>query len=472
MTIRLRLTLLYSGILVIIIALFGIVVFGILDRTLRNRVDDNLLQVLDDLEPDVQRMMTPDGEIEYTPSSSVDTFHSPGVFVQLWLVNNRDYPFNLSHSGHMYHAPLDPDVLDTRQQTETTVTIDDVNLRVITRPVVVDDQIVGHLQAASSLEPVESATERLLWIMLASGLAATIVSFGLGNWLASRALSPINRISETARAIVVTDDLSRRVPIHQRQDELGSLVTTINQMLERLEKLFNTQRRFVADISHELRTPITAIQGHIELMQRFGSDASSLDIINNETQRMAQLVGDLLLLAQADLGRLPLARYPVELEALVLKVHNYARTLSQDRVQVELGTLDHAVAEVDEERLKQLLHNLISNALQYTSENGTLTLSLHHCGDCAEIRVADTGIGIPAQHLPHIFERFYRVDEARSRHEGGAGLGLSIATWIAEAHGGKLIATSEVGQGSTFIVRLPLLPEKHPQQPPTANTPK
>jgi two-component system OmpR family sensor kinase len=280
----------------------------------------------------------------------------------------------------------------------------------------------------------------------------------LGDNLTIRALRPVDTIAQTARQITAADDLGRRIP-YESQDELGQLTKTFNQTLERLERLFNAQRRFVADVSHEMRTPLTTIRGNISLMRRIGYDEESVAAIDGETQRMTRLVEDLLLLAKADAGRLSLEKQLVELDTLVLEVYNQAHILSEDKVSVHLGQLDQARVMGDSDRLKQLLLNLVSNGLKYTPEGGDVTLSLNRDDEWVRVDVTDTGVGIPAEDLPHIFDRFYRVDKARSRVMGGTGLGLSIAHWIAEAHGGQLSVVSEVGKGSTFTVKLPLAPE-------------
>jgi heavy metal sensor kinase len=462
--IRQRLTLLYSTILLTIIIFFGMAVFGILDRTLRVQVDDNLSKVLNDVEKKIWASFNEDYQLDYTPYAwpNTNTFQSPGVYIQLWH-SESDTPINLSQNLWWYHYPLDKRMLHVHKETYTDKTTEDgVHLRVLTRPMMVstgngeEPYPIAHLQAATSLESIENATDRLLKIMLVGGVFAVVISVILGNWLAGRALRPISKITDTAQGIVAAEDLSRRIPYDGTNDELGSLTTTINEMLSRLEKLFNTQRRFVADVSHELRTPVTAIQGHVELLQRIGSDPDSLMAIESESKRMARLVGDLLLLAQADVGRLPLNITDVELDTLLLAVYNQAKVLNQKNIQVRLGHLEPIIVKADSDRLKQLLLNLVTNSLKYTPDDGKLILSLRTQGEWVEISVEDTGTGIPAEDLPQIFDRFYRVDRSRTREAGGTGLGLAIAKWIAESHHGTLSVMSEMGKGTTFVLRLPL----------------
>jgi signal transduction histidine kinase len=234
-------------------------------------------------------------------------------------------------------------------------------------------------------------------------------------------------------------------------------------MLERLDRLFQAQQRLGADVSHELRTPLTTIRGNVDLLRRGAADdpeerAAALDTIQAETDRMNRLVADLLLLAQAEAG-MRLEKQPVELDTLILQVYRQAQLMSAtrfpsgERVAIHLGHEDQASVEGDPDRLKQLLLNLIDNALKYTSPGGHITLSLYRDEDWVRVSVADTGIGIPSDALPHIFDRFFR---AQREGRKGAGLGLSIARWIAEAHDGRLSVESQVGRGTTFTLWLPI----------------
>lgn len=454
MTIRLRLTLLYSAFLIAIIALFGVAVYSVLDRTLRTQIDNDLEQVLDDTEGDIRDNVTEDGELAVAPLP-LNTFQSESTYVQLWVVDD-DLLVNLSRSLGTYNQSLDASALENSQQSYSTVTIDDNALRVLTRPIDVDGVTVAYIQAAAPLKPVTDATSRLLTIMGTLGVGLVIGSGVLGYFMALNALKPISKINETARAIVAAEDLNRRVPYANHHDELSAMTATINNMLERLEKLFNAQQQFVSDISHELRTPITAIQGHVEIMQRFGYDKDSMQAVARSTYRMVQLVEDLMMLANADIGRMKPRTTPISLDALVLMVYEKAHSANtRNGVHIQLGEIEPITVEADPSLLSQLLDHLLSNAICYTDTDGEVTLSLQRSHQWAEISVADTGVGIAEENLHQIFDRFYRVDASRTRPGGGSGLGLSIAMWIAKAHGGELTVRSKVGEGSTFTVHLP-----------------
>jgi two-component system, OmpR family, sensor kinase len=351
--------------------------------------------------------------------------------------------------------------------------LDDSHLRVITRPLKTEDgYTVAHMQAAMSLDTVDEASQQLKKIMILGSGIALFVSVILGDWLARRALRPIANITRTADHIIVAEDLNSRIPYDGPMDEIGSLITTLNQMISRLEASFNTQQRFVGDVSHELRTPLTAIQSHVDLIERYGltgKDDKSLKFVKSEVRRMSRLVGDLLTLAQADMGQLPVIETEVQLDTLLLDLYSQAKILSQDKVKIALGDFDQILVRGDEDRLQQLLLNLVTNALKFTPEGGTIKLSLRQTPTHAEIEVKDTGIGIPPDDLPHIFDRFYRVDKARARAMGGAGLGLSIAKWIADIHQGDLRVESVVGEGTTFTLALPLHPEDLSDDPAKEN---
>jgi two-component system OmpR family sensor kinase len=319
-----------------------------------------------------------------------------------------------------------------------------------------DGRVLGTVQILSSLATIDAATERLFKVMLGVGIVALLLSFMVGSVIAGQGLQPIDAISQAARQITASGDLSKRVPYDGPPDELGQLTATFNATLERLERLFMAQKRFVADMSHELRTPLTTVQGNLDLIKRMGYDPTSFEVMDSEIKRMSRLVGDLLLLAQADSGRLPLTEAPVELGTLVLEVFRQAKVLAKE-VDLRLGTIDAVYVKGDADRLKQLVLNIVTNAIKYTPAGGQVVITVGQSGNQALIKVKDTGIGIPKQDLEHIFDRFYRVDKARSRQMGGTGLGLSIARWIVEVHHGRIWAESEVGKGSIFTVQLPCL---------------
>ena len=444
-------------VLAIIIALFGLVVYGLTVVTLYWQIDGSLRETARGIISS-SRVNT---ELSVIAIPQLDRFGVSGIYVQIWKPDATWYASsdNLQH----YRDPLDSDALTNSSQTLRDVLVAGAHLRVMTIPINPDGHLLGYIQTAAPLNQIDLAKNVLLIVLVGGGVAAVVLAAVVGWMSAHRALKPLDTITHTALQISRADDLSRRIPLDGvAHDEVGRLAQAFNDTLERLERLFNTQRRFLADVSHELRTPLTTIRGNVDLLRRMGgADSTSLDAIQSETERMSRLVGDLLLLAQSDAGTLPMAREPVELDTLLLEVFRESQVLAGG-VQLSIGEIDQASILGDRDRLKQLMLNLVSNALKFTPEGGRVSLGLSLVNGWARVVVSDTGVGIPPEELQHVFERFYRIDKARTRSEGGAGLGLAIAQRIAQLHGGRIEAASDgaTGRGSTFSVWLPLAPEK------------
>ena len=291
-------------------------------------------------------------------------------------------------------------------------------------------------------------------------IAAVVVT----HRIAGRAFESVDRMINEVEAITDGRSLHRRLAVDGAGDEFSRLALTLNQMMERLETSFAGLRRFTADASHELKTPLAVLRVDVErAMSPTTAPAErmvALEEALHEITRMADLVGSLLTLARADEGRYDIVREPVELEPLVREVFETAAILGEDAgLGVALPTVDVAVVLGDATRLRQLFLNLVTNAVKYTPRGGTVEVALQRRERTVTFSVRDTGLGISAGDLPHIFERFYRADRARSRtaERSGFGLGLAISKWIAEAHGGTISVRSRLGRGSTFAVTLPLM---------------
>ncbi len=453
MTIRTRLTLWYSSLLATVIVVFGISLFSVLNWAWRSQVHDNMLFIAQQTAVNIV-VNSQTGNLEVQTPAVIDLITYP-YLVQVRQSNGQ--LIQASSNLVRFTDPFDQDMLQSTETVTRDLYVGKTHAYVMTVPIFSSSgTFVGTIQILSSLSTIDAAIDRLFRIMLGVGLVALLLAFMVGSVIAGQALQPIDTISQAAKQITAAGDLSKRIPYQGPPDELGQLTATFNATLERLERLFLTQRRFVADVSHELRTPLTTIQGNLDLLKRYGNDPTSLEAIDSEVKRMSRLVGDLLLLAQADSGRMPLVETSVELGTLAFEVFKQAKVLAQ-QVDLRLGTIDAVHVQGDEDRLKQLLLNLVTNAIKYTPAGGTVTISVIHRDGYAFARVSDTGIGIPEEDLEHIFDRFYRVDKARSRAMGGTGLGLSIASWIAEAHHGRIWAESEIGKGSVFTLQLPSL---------------
>ena len=315
------------------------------------------------------------------------------------------------------------------------------------------------LVIARSTKQIDQALTGLVRTLVIAIPLALALAAGGGIFLARRALKPVDEIAQTAQEIEETD-LSRRINVNTR-DELGRLAATLNAMIGRLEKAFQRQKQFTSDASHELRTPLSVIEAESSLVlqkERPSSDyRQSLEIISQESKQMSSLIDQLLTLARADAGKEQWNFTEVNLGKLISNLSADVEILCQEKgLSFQLDHTQDLVVKGDEARLRELFMNLLDNAIRYTPAPGTVSISLRREGQMAVMAITDTGVGIPAEDIPFIFERFYRVDKSRSRAEGGTGLGLAICRHIAEAHGGKIEVKSQVGAGSTFSVWLPL----------------
>jgi heavy metal sensor kinase len=305
----------------------------------------------------------------------------------------------------------------------------------------------------------ESLAGLIRTLVIAGPLTLVLAGAG-GIFLAQRALKPVDQMTRTAHEIEESD-LSQRIPV-QSKDELGRLASTLNQMIERLEKAFKRQQQFTADASHELRSPLSVIQAESTLALNKERSANeykhSLEVVENEAEHMAKVIDQLLTLARADSGKEQLSIEKIDLGELLASIVENAEILCRDKgIEFRSNLTDSILVSGDRAKLRELFLNLLDNAIRYSPDGGTISLILRRVESMAVISITDTGIGIPEKDIPHIFERFYRVDKARSREQGGAGLGLSICKYIVEAHGGKIEVTSQPGTGSTFSVWLPII---------------
>ena len=453
MSLTQRLTLLYSILLGGILLVFGAGVFLLVNNVLLSQVDDRLAMTADEfigLSGATSLKQVKFGEIPANIGSDVN--------VQVWGLND-ELQDSYGPLGKSQQA-LDPFYTRTVHPKFREVEQGEKILRVLSVPLKYGGGQIAVMQVGTPLDSIKSARTYLLYVLFVIWLyGVIIVGFALYLTL-GQALSPLKSIVETAEAINRADDLSRRIPLQGFEEgEIGDLIQTFNKTLERIEVLFTSQQRFLADVSHELRTPLTVIKGNVDLMRRMKQfDVESLSSIDQEAGRLTRLVGGLLMLAQAESGNLPLNFQPVGLDMLVTEVFQEMHIIAGGKVHVHLTEIDQLQVNGDRDRLKQVLINLVANAIQYTPQNGDVFLSLARVGDQARIICQDTGPGIPAEDLPHIFERFYRAEKSRTRGKTtGFGLGLSITKWIVEHHNGHIEVDSKEGQGTTFAIWLPLI---------------
>jgi heavy metal sensor kinase len=309
-----------------------------------------------------------------------------------------------------------------------------------------------------SIRREEDELRGFAWQLATAGTLVLAVGLVGGWWISARLLRPLGLIAATASSISETS-LSERIDTAKVDRELEELAKVLNATFARLEAAFQRQARFTADASHELRTPLAVVRGQAELAlsrpRRVEEYQSALESCLRAAVRMGALVDGLLTLARADAGKLDVAHEPLDLRRLVEEVIALLSPLAgTSRIRVQ-SNLHPVTVMGDSSRLTQVITNLINNAIQYNHPGGSVQVSLAVKDGWAELAVEDTGVGIPSEDCPHVFERFYRVDKARSRASGGQGLGLAISKSIVEAHGGTIGFRTEAGKGSTFWVRLP-----------------
>jgi len=394
-----------------------------------------------------------------------------GEMAELTALGPDLYVRVVDHNGHLIYeaAGLPPELTtklhaasETAAGHPTTLRLPGDGLwRMVRREVQENGKplYVGHV--AIPLRGVHQALARLLVILLLVVPAVLLLS-SVGAWLLlNRALRPLQEAIQTAQ-VVQAKDFSQRLRVPKTGDEVQALAETFNEMIERLQRSFERMQQFISDASHELRTPLAVLKGEIELGLKTCPRSARCDILaacSSEISRMSRLVETLLFLSNADAEKVALDLKPTPVSRVMEEMAEEAKVLAEAKgVRVELINGSDVVVQADEMRLKQLLLNLIDNAVKYTPESGRMTLSYRSDNGQVELIVADTGIGIEEEHLPRVFDRFYRVDKSRSRAEGGYGLGLAICKWIAEIHHGSLRVESSPGKGSTFSVRLPVEP--------------
>jgi two-component system OmpR family sensor kinase len=449
MSLRKRLTLLFALLMGGVLLLCSLVVFANVSIFMVKNVDQDLKDtaqiILTDLQTD------PYGKIEL--QGLVVKSALKQTFFQVWGADG-----NLQIS----YPPILAVPLDQNGKTAQSILIETIDspvakLRVLSQPILIDQVKVGTLQIAINLSQVTDTQNTLLFVLIlviVLGIAMTsIISWMITN----RVLHPLEDAVATASQISRLDDLSKRIPVKTvRNDEVGVLIRLLNQTFERLEQLFISQQRFLADVSHDLRTPLTVIKGNAELMRKTGwADAESLDSIDEEVNHLTHMVMDLMLLVQAESGKLPLETKPVRLDQVIDEVVKRMKTISEGKLSLSWENPGETWVRGDSYRLKQVFNNLVSNAIQYTCKGGSITIEMSRTPKSVKVNITDTGPGISPQDLPHVFERFFRAEPSRPRtKESGFGLGLAISSWIIKHHHGEIEVKSKLGAGTTFSVRL------------------
>ncbi len=463
MSIHLRLALWYSAVLAITLVLFGLTLYIVRERDLTEAGDNEIASRAHHIASTVRFDFTSRPTLAHVELPPIDAFESPGVYVQV-LHTDYSVAARSDNLGGSEIPVSDPEFGFARSGRNVfyTTRVGDDQVRVYVQPLIIGGNLIGFVQVGRSTGETNSTLHRLRLELLGLGAVSIFIAGGIAWAIAGEALRPIASLTRTARAIAQSKSFSRRLEDVGSRDEMGELGVTFNEMLTSLEDAYASQQRFITDASHELRTPLTTVQANLELLDRQGDGLppperkALVRAAVDETERMSRLVADLLSLARADAGQTLQMRL-VELDRLLLQVYGEAKLLARD-VRLAVGGIDEVYVTGDPDRLKQLILILVDNAIKYTPSGGRVILSLQKDGPSAVVTVADTGIGISPEDLPHIFDRFYRAEKARSSDQEGTGLGLAIARWVVDQHEGEISVESQPGQGSTFIVRFPQAP--------------
>lgn len=448
MSIRMRLAISHSILAVSVFVLVGSVIYIFFERSVRVVVDDSLNARAAEVEGAIRET----GDFSAVPPPAGGTGRARVFSLDRQLLGESP-----AVRDSQIYDPASFNAALTGTRRETTVPFFGGNRRTIYYPLEIDSEVQAIIEVSESLMPTERVLQQARLSFLIAGTLALPAGLLAGWWMARQALIPVNRLTAAVGTLAATGEFHQRVAQPGADDEIGRLARTFNDILERLTVVLDRQQTLVADTSHELRNPLMVVRGNLDLLiHDLPADQrqEAVTEAREEVDRMARLVGDLLFLADADTAG-SIQRAHVELDDILTEIVHDAQLLSPDHI-VQLEANDEVSVLGDAERLRQLVWNLVENAMRYTPAGGTIILSLRRRARVAEIGVTDTGIGIPEEHLPHIFDRFYRVDRGRSRALGGTGLGLSIVRQVAETHGGRVRVRSTPGVGTTFTVFLPL----------------
>jgi len=466
-SVRVRLTLWYLGLLALVLVVFSVGVYALLSQSLYQRLDSAVRNEARALAAAHERLMT-EGKTEVEAAvTAQDERFFPRQATAIFNAEGKVIAEKPTRSGKRVRLPalslLQPDTTFFHTVLEVEQGGQD-GRRVAVRPVV--SQTKGKTYIFAVSQPRDPVVEELATVRRALFIAIplALALAGSGGWfLARRSLAPVVAMSERARQISA-ENLQERLPLVNPRDELGKLASTFNELLTRLETSFNQQRRFMADASHELRTPLYVIRTATDVTlgrehREEHEYRDALKIASEQTHRLTRIVEDMFTLARADSGSRTLDKVDFYLDELITEAARAAEVLATSKgIKFGRGELSEMLCHGDEGLLRQMLMNLLGNAVKHTQSGGEVRISAERKDGNYEIIVADTGTGIPVEAQPHVFERFFRADKARTRSNdgGGAGLGLAIARWIAEAHQGRLELRHSDGSGTVFVAYLPV----------------
>jgi heavy metal sensor kinase len=462
LTLRSRLTLVYAAVFGLLLTAIGVVSYGVLAYELDRDVTTNLLGLTSGLHG---YLHFDGGEpvIAFNASDPVETAFI-GEATRYYQVFDAATGRLLVQSEAMRPLGLEftpEEVSAFREQlVMRDIDTDYGRIRLSNSVITPDSTGVYLLQVGVSLAALDRALGRFLAMLLVIVPAGLFASVLVGRWMARVALRPLAQVAAVARAIDVAG-LQQRLPIRGAHDELDELAAAFNETLGSLEQAVGQMRQFSTALAHELRTPLSALRGEIELALRdaHGSEPASRKLASQleEIDKLKRLIDQILMLARAEAGEIRLASARVDLGALAAAVVDQVELVAQAKgVDLQYGRAAGVYVAGDEAWLTRLLLNLLDNAIKFTTAGGHISVAVSQDDDVARLTVQDNGSGIPADAIPHVFDRFCRADPARPSGDEGVGLGLSLVKWIVDQHHGQIGVSSELGRGSTFTVRLPL----------------
>lgn len=474
---RSQLTIWYSGVLALVLLVFAVTTYSYLARAARQRTDDSLSDTLNSFISVFNTELADENHpADDAAREAARGFHFRDRQVIVFdgrrnVVAASEIAEKFPHGRDWFRSavaqPQLSNLIDSASRTGrayTTLFKEEHTIRALVAAVPTSGQTYFFTVATPLAEQEKALRQAQQAFYVAIPLALLLASLG-GYFLARKSLAPVVTMGEQA-ARIGASNLNERIPVPQNNEELGRLARIFNDLLMRLDESFAQQKRFMADASHELRTPVAVIRGESEVTLSQPTRAEqeyreSLAIVNDEGQRLTRMVDDLFTLARADAGEYPLVLTDFYLDDSVNECVRSVRSLAaqKDQELIYQPSAKEIAFRGDEPLVRRMLLNLLHNAIKYTEKNGRVCVGVKDKGTCAEITIADTGGGIPREAHSHVFDRFFRVDKARSRDESlngsGAGLGLSIAQWAAELHGGEIVLDHSDGSGSTFIISLP-----------------